>query len=98
MSKIDKHKQLRPSLIDRLFDDSPHESIDQDRGRYQQLKDLRNSVRRDLEDLLNTRYRVVAPDSSYEQLQSSLVNFGLPDLATVNIIDFEKKKDRKSVV
>ena len=48
-------------------------------------------MRRDLENLLNTRYRVVAPAEHLELVNESFINYGLPDLATVNMIDGRKK-------
>lgn len=93
MARVDKKKKLRPSILDRLLDDEPHNQVEQDKGQHQKLKQLRNSVRRDLENLLNTRYRVIEPPEEYEELEKSLLNYGLPDLATVNIIDTAKKKE-----
>lgn len=93
MSRIDKKKNLRPSIIDRLIDDEPHLEVEAEKQRHQQIRELRNSVRRDLENLLNTRYRLVEPPLIYPQLENSLLNYGLPDLATVNIIDVDKKKE-----
>ncbi len=93
MSRVDKKKNLRPSIIDRLLDNEPHIKIEAEKDRHQQLRELRNSVRRDLENLLNARYRMVEPASKFEELSKSLLNYGLPDLATVNITDTDKKKE-----
>lgn len=93
MSKIDKNKNLRPSILDRLIDDEPHMQVEGEVTRHQRIRDLRNSVRRDLEALLNSRYRLLAPPEELEELQTSLVNYGLPDLATVNITDLDKKRE-----
>ncbi len=92
MSRADSKKNLRPSILDRLIDDEPHVQVEAEKNRSQQIRELRASVRRDLENLLNTRYRMVSPNSTFKELQHSLMNYGLPDLATVNIIDVEKKK------
>lgn len=92
MSKVGKKKQLRPSVLDRLIDNEPEQSSEAVPSRYQYLAELRQSVRRDLENLLNTRYRMVEPDGDFKQLKKSLLNYGLPDLATVNISDPEKKQ------
>lgn len=92
MAKINKKKKLRSSILDRLIDDEPHQQVEAERSRHQQLQQLRNSVRRDVENLLNTRYRLVAPGTEFDELKHSLLNYGLPDLATVNIIDTEKKQ------
>jgi len=93
LARVDKKKKLRPSILDRLFDNDPNNNVEIDPDQHQKLKDLRNSVRRDLENLLNTRFRMIEPDSDYSEIQTSLLNYGLPDLATVNISDKEKRKD-----
>lgn len=90
--KIDKKLEIRPSILDRLIDDDPTSSQDQDKSRVQYLRDLRNSVKRDLENLMNTRFRMQTPPEQLTQLEKSLLNYGLPDLATVNIADIEKKR------
>ncbi|MCK7577309.1 MAG: hypothetical protein MZV65_16700 [Chromatiales bacterium] len=58
MARVDKSKKLRPSILDRLLDDEPHNQAEHDPGQHQLIKQLRSSVRRDLESLLNTRYHV----------------------------------------
>jgi len=93
MARVDKKKKLRPSILDRLLDNEPHNQTEVDPGQHQQLKQLRNSVRRDLESLMNTRFRVMQPPEEYREVDASLLNYGLPDLATVNISDIEKRKD-----
>lgn len=68
----DDEQPLRPSLLDRLT--SPA-----NRGDQFSIAELRNRVQRDLEDLLNTRCRVVEPPKDLKQLDTSLANYGLPD-------------------
>ena len=93
MARVDKKKKLRPSILDRLIDNEPHNQTEIDPGQHQRLKQLRNSVRRDLENLLNTRFKMVEPPEEFEQLEHSLLNYGMPDLATINITDIEKRKE-----
>lgn len=92
MVTIGKEKHLRPSILDRLIDREPDLVQEPPPSRHQHLAELRKSVRRDLENLLNTRYRMVEPPEDLKQLSKSLLNYGLPDLATVNISDPEKKQ------
>ncbi len=92
MVRVEKKKRLRPSILDRLLDDEPGNNAELDPGQYQRIKQLRTSVRRDLENLLNTRFRIIEPPEELQELESSILNYGLQDLATVNIIDKEKKK------
>jgi len=93
MARIDKKKKLRPSIIDRLFDDEPENQNEIDPGQHHKLKQLRRSVRRDLENLMNARFRVMEPGAEYQELEKSLLNYGLPDLATINITDLDKRKE-----
>ncbi len=93
MARIDKNKKLRPSILDRLLDDEPHNQAETDPGQHQLVKQLRNSVRRDLEALLNTRYHVIKPPDDLYEVDKSLLNYGLPDLATINITDSKKRAE-----
>lgn len=93
MAKIDKKKKLRPSILDRLFDDEPYNQTEHEPQHHQLLRQLRNSIRRDLEHLLNTRLHVVKPPEEYTEIETSLLNYGLPDLATINIMDIEKRNE-----
>lgn len=92
MTYVGKTKQLRPSILDRLIDRDPQNGREPAQGRHQYLTELRQSVRRDLESLLNSRYCMVSPPEDLTELEHSLLNYGLPDLATVNISDPEKKQ------
>lgn len=93
MSRVDKKKKLRPSILDRLTDYEPHNQQEVDHGQHQLLRQLRDSVRRDLENLLNTRYYIINPAEIHQELDKSLLNYGLPDLATVNILDSKKRSE-----
>ena len=93
MARVDKNKKLRPSILDRLLDDEPYNQAETDPGQPQLVKQLRNSVRRDLESLLNTRYHVIKPPEDLREVDKSLLNYGLPDLATINISDAKKRAE-----
>lgn len=92
MARIEKDKKLRPSILDRLFDDDPKNQVEPKLEHHQILKQLRNSIRRDLESLLNTRFHIIEPSSDLVEVDKSIFNYGLPDLATVNIMDIERRK------
>lgn len=79
---IEDNKKLLAPLLDRLSgDDRDTRPLPS----HQVLRQLRESVRRDLEHLFNTRYRCVSPPPEHRNLKASLVNFGLPDISTVNL-------------
>lgn len=92
MEKASSKNKIRPSILDRLLDEDPASNVDSERDRERQIKNLRNSVRRDLENLLNTRLRIVEPGDEYPEVCASLLNYGLPDLATINIGDLNQRK------
>ena len=70
---------VQQSLLDRLIDDSPDAERDPPRSRGQQLVDLRNAVRRDLQALLNSHIRCISPPPALTELRPSLIEYGLRD-------------------
>ncbi len=76
---------LTPSLLDRLMGGDAAGDAPGGQRPYQLLAELRKSVRRDLENLLNTRWRCTTTDDLPEGLGSSLVNYGLPDFSGGNL-------------
>jgi type VI secretion system protein ImpF len=76
---------LVPSLLDRLLDDDPGGPPPPPAAGYQLLRDLKQSVCRDLENLLNTRTRFLAWGPHLRELDQSLLAYGLPDFNSVNL-------------
>jgi type VI secretion system protein ImpF len=83
--RIEAGKQLLPSVLDRLIDLDPRSTQEAPQGRNQVLRELKQSVRRDLEELLNTRRRPFLPPERLTELNRSILRYGIPDLADVNI-------------
>jgi type VI secretion system protein ImpF len=73
---------LLPSILDRLLDDEPDNRKEVE-YRGQSLAELKKSVIRDLENLLNTRIPFQRLPANSEHLRSSLWNYGIPDLSSV---------------
>lgn len=84
-----QEKRLLAPLLDRLLVSSSQ--VDMHRP-HQVLRQLREAVRRDLEHLFNTRYRCLSHPPEYEHLESSNINFGLPDLSTINLTSADSRK------
>ena len=78
MAKIEADQPLVPSVLDRLIDDEPTATREPPKSRGQVLRDLKQSVRRDLENLLNTRQRCKSWPENLSELEVSLVNYGFP--------------------
>lgn len=86
MSRIRKDQPLVPSVLDRLIDEQPESTREPVRMRNQVLTEVRNSIRRDLENLLNTRWRPVSYPGDMTDLDRSVVRYGIPDVAAANLI------------
>ena len=72
-------RSIRPSLLDRLIDEEPGNRNEAPDRRAQSLKELKDSVRRDLEWLLNSRRSPAEPALSAKELWRSVYCYGLPD-------------------
>ena len=83
MSRFDNEIRVRPSVLDRLIDYEPEYSREAPASRVKNLRILKQSVRRDLEWLLNTRSTAVVPPE-LKEVQSSVAVYGLPDMTTLS--------------
>lgn len=81
-------KRLLAPVLDRLLDTSGN--LNQP---HQVLRQLRESVRRDLEHLFNSRYRCVSPPDNSDYMKGSILNFGIPDLSTINMNSSSSRND-----
>lgn len=81
MAELVPKERLQPSLLDRLTDDEPDRAVESRDKRVLSPYRLRESVRRDLSWLFNTTNLASVVDlEKHPQVESSTVNFGLPDL------------------
>lgn len=76
---------LRASVLDRLLDDAPTISDEQPWQTGTVLERLREHVCRDLGNLLNSRRWLTDIPEQFRELETSLVNYGLPDLQSLDI-------------
>ncbi|NNF00947.1 MAG: type VI secretion system baseplate subunit TssE [Pyrinomonadaceae bacterium] len=85
MSRKDLEIKVTPSIIDRLLDFEPRISTEPAKSRSKSLQELKQSVRRDLEWLLNTRKTVMDVPDTLEEVNNSLAVYGLHDLTGISI-------------
>ena len=85
MAKADSDLTVTPSLIDRLIDRDPRAESDPHTTRAQSIRQLKASLRRDLEWLLNTRRTPDAAGDSLAEVSHSLFNYGLPDFSALSL-------------
>ncbi len=78
---VHKKQMVEASLLDKLIDLEPNITNAQERRGGVSVKSLRAAMRRDLQNLLNTKVRWLTWPSSYKELDRSLLNYGLPDFS-----------------
>jgi len=81
MPRSSAGQRLQPSLLDRLTD--PGLNAVSDSQGYS-LTQMIETVRRDLEDLLNTRQTCAGIPTLYTEVYDSIIAYGLPDMTMVN--------------
>jgi len=84
MSRFDNEIRVSQSVLDRLIDLEPKVSTEPPKSQSTSLAELKQSVRRDLEWLLNTRCFYEAAEGELEELTKSVAFFGLPDFTGVS--------------
>jgi type VI secretion system protein ImpF len=87
MPRTDYQPNIIPSILDRLLDDEPQIPRELLPNRFQDLRQLKKGVTRDLEALLNTRQEVLGelPDE-FTELSRSLATYGLPDFSSFSLL------------
>ncbi|OLE51438.1 MAG: type VI secretion system lysozyme-like protein [Acidobacteria bacterium 13_1_20CM_3_53_8] len=97
MSRIDNEIRVTISVLDRLLDYEPEITREPVASRAKSLRQLKQSVRRDLEWLLNTRQTVGGAPSDLKELSNSLAAYGLPDFSNLSIesADDQKRMQRE---
>lgn len=94
----DPDEPLQISVLDRLLDANPERRSDPQQGRAQSLAALRWTVGRDLESLLNTRERCRSSPDDLTELDTSLVNYGIPDFTGANLATVELRDQFRATV
>src|SRR5271157_267963 len=85
MARYERDPNVTLSVLDRLIDTDPYNRADPPLNRSNSLRQLKASLRRDLEWLLNTRRRPDAITEGSTELSRSLFNYGLPDLTSLGV-------------
>ena len=76
---------LRLSLLDRLIDEAPDLPVDPPRSRQDELRSIRESFRRDVEVILNTRRLCRSPPAALRAIKSALPYCGVPDFVGMSL-------------
>ena len=85
MARTDNQSHITPSLLDRLLDYEPDATQESPKSRVKSLRELKQSVRRDLEWLLNSRNNPNEVPEDLEEVNRSLAVYGLPDFTGASV-------------
>lgn len=85
MARGEGETTITISVLDRLIDAEPDNRLENPLSRAQSVRLLKNSVRRDLEWLLNTRRIATPPDEGLKEVNRSTYVYGLPDLSAISV-------------
>lgn len=85
MARVKREQPLVSSVLDRLIDERPDVEREPAKSQNQVLAELRESVRRDLENLLNTPCHHVSWPVELTELDRSLVGYGIPEASAANL-------------
>jgi len=81
------------SVLDRLLDDEPKSKVEGPLTHSKSLAQLKVAIRRDLENLLNTRCTPEPLPESSVETRRSVYNYGVPDITEIGQ-NFLYEKDR----
>jgi type VI secretion system protein ImpF len=85
MARIESEVRITPPILDRLIDDEPGVTREPPVSRMKSLRQLKHSVKRDLEWLLNSRSVIDEIPEDLKELKSSVFVFGIPDFTSANV-------------
>jgi len=85
MAKYDPERSVQQSVLDRLVDDSRDTPVDPPLTRAESVRRLKNSLRRDIEWLLNSRRPVLPIPESYSETNASVLAYGMPDVSSMRV-------------
>ena len=84
---------IQAPLLDRLIDEAPDQARDPTVSVADTMAALRQSVRRDLESLLNARRRWRSWPKSLTELGTSPIGYGIPDFASGAFNDARRREE-----
>jgi type VI secretion system protein ImpF len=90
MAERDAQQGFLPSILDRLIDP---ESGGTDWRRGYGLEQITKVVRRDLEELLNTRLGTGPLPPELVRLRNSIYAYGIPELTSLNAVTNEQREE-----
>lgn len=75
---------IQASILDRLIDKDPQVSREAVSHQLADVRALKASVIRDVENLLNTRRKIFPVPEEFKEVNNSVFMYGLPDFSSLN--------------
>ncbi len=91
MARRDPEQNVTQSVLERLIDRDVSSPTDPPVSFAQSVRQLKQSLRRDLEWLLNSRRTPLPAGAAFEELHNSLYNYGLPDVTSISHETFQDR-------
>lgn len=88
MSRVRKDQPLSLSLLDRLMEPDGATPA----GAVPRLAEIKNAVRRDMEMLLNSHCRCISAPEGLEELDQSVIAYGIPDFTGLDLATDESRE------
>jgi type VI secretion system protein ImpF len=98
MARWEPEETVTLSVIERLIDLDPKTSTDPPPSRAKSIRQLKSSLRRDLEWLLNTRRTPQPAGREFQEVEKSLFNFGLPDITSFSWSSYQDRQRLTRVI
>jgi type VI secretion system protein ImpF len=93
MAQVNNAIPLRPSILDRLIDDEPGAEQGPLHRHFQDVRQLKRVVARDLEAMLNTRQEALEElPAEFAEVSRSLLTYGLPDYTSLNLLSVQDRE------
>ncbi|WP_049732067.1 type VI secretion system baseplate subunit TssE [Rhizobium ecuadorense] len=86
-----RDRVLSRSILDRLIDEAPDRAVDPPVSFVDQVREVREAIRRDLEALLNTRRSPTTPPAALSELKDALVSYGVDGIVSANLMTDQAK-------
>ncbi|MBB3649667.1 type VI secretion system protein ImpF [Rhizobium sp. BK619] len=86
-----RDRVLSRSILDRLIDEAPDRVVDPPVSFVDQVREVREAIRRDLEALLNTRRAPATPPAVLSELKDALVSYGVDGIVSANLMTDQAK-------
>lgn len=84
--------KLRSSILDRLIDREPRVSSEPPEKAAGSLTDIKNSLRRDLEWLLNSKRPPLPALTQPGPVSESVLGYGMPDISTLSLASVQDRE------